>query len=285
MQYSGLFIGLTTIDIQFFVDNFPGSNTKVKTTAPEIVIGGPATNAAVAFSHLNNGAFLVSVCGKNSFSELVQKEMKATGITHFDMVSGQSHNPVFASVITTLNNGHRCIVSHTPEPVRCVVNVNKIFTNVNPGFILLDGFYPEAAIHLAKIAKQKKVPVILDCGSWKPQFDELFSLADIAICSEDFYPPYCVNVTNVFEFLNTKNIKRAAITRGEKSILFYEPEHQGEIHVQPVKAVDTLGAGDFMHGAFCYFYLKENFNFQTALKLSADFATNTCLFRGTRKWL
>ena len=67
--------------------------------------------------------------------------------------------------------------------------------------------------------------------------------------------------------------------------MFYDSEQHGEIQVHPVKAVDTLGAGDFMHGAFCYFYLKENFNFQSALKLSAGFATKTCLFKGTRKWL
>ena len=67
MQYSGLFIGLTTIDIQYFVDTFPESNRKVKTEAPEIFVGGPATNAAVAFAKLNNGAFLASPVGKNPF--------------------------------------------------------------------------------------------------------------------------------------------------------------------------------------------------------------------------
>ncbi len=285
MQFSGLFIGLTTIDIQFFVDNFPGSNTKVKTSAPQIASGGPATNAAVAFSHLNNGAYLTSACGNNSFSELLKKDMEATGIKHIDMVPSQRCNPVFASVITSLDNGYRSIISHTPDRVCVEIDAEQLFTNVNPHFVLLDGFYPEAAIPLAQIAKQNKVPVILDCGSWKPQFDELLPLTDIAICSEDFYPPDCTNVTNVFAFLKSKKIARAAITRGEKNIMFYDLEQHGEIQVNPVKAVDTLGAGDFMHGAFCYFYLKENFNFQSALKLSAGFATKTCLFKGTRMWL
>ena len=53
MKKNGLFLGLTTIDIQYFVDSFPASNVKVKTHPPEIMVGGPATNAAVAFAHLN----------------------------------------------------------------------------------------------------------------------------------------------------------------------------------------------------------------------------------------
>ena len=68
MQYRGLFIGLTTIDIQYFVETFPGSNRKVKTATPDILVGGPATNAAVAFAHLNGRAFLASAAGRNSFS-------------------------------------------------------------------------------------------------------------------------------------------------------------------------------------------------------------------------
>jgi len=38
-QFRGLFAGLTTIDIQYFVDVFPSSNKKVKTALPKITSG------------------------------------------------------------------------------------------------------------------------------------------------------------------------------------------------------------------------------------------------------
>ena len=68
-KYKALFAGLTTIDIQYFVETFPASNIKVKTAPPGILIGGPATNAAIAFAALNGTAALASATGKNAFSD------------------------------------------------------------------------------------------------------------------------------------------------------------------------------------------------------------------------
>jgi sugar/nucleoside kinase (ribokinase family) len=52
-----------------------------------------------------------------------------------------------------------------------------------------------------------------------------------------------------------------------------------------VKVVDTLGAGDFLHGAFCSYYLQLNLNFENALNQAANLATFTCKFEGTRNWI
>ena len=55
MKHRALFVGLTTIDIQYFVNEFPASNRKIKTNPPDLFVGGPATNAAVAFAKLRQG--------------------------------------------------------------------------------------------------------------------------------------------------------------------------------------------------------------------------------------
>ncbi|MDJ0536213.1 MAG: PfkB family carbohydrate kinase [Xenococcaceae cyanobacterium MO_207.B15] len=49
-----------------------------------------------------------------------------------------------------------------------------------------------------------------------------------------------------------------------------------------MKAVDTLGAGDIFHGAFCNYILQEDF--PTALFLAAQMASKSCQFFGTRSW-
>jgi len=284
MQFNGLFIGLTTIDIQYFVNTFPKSNKKVKTVAPDVLVGGPATNAAVAFSKLNNGAFLSSPIGENPFKLFCREDFNQNGLTHFDIVEKQNTNPVIASVITSIESGDRNIFTHHPETINPEITPKELFENTAPEILLLDGFYPEFSIECAKLAKAHDIPVIIDGGSWKPQYNVLLEFTDVIICSRDFYPPNCGSTKQVINFLQNKNIKNIAISRGEKDILFHTINNRGVVSVSKTEVVDTLGAGDFLHGAFCFYYLEKN-DFQDALKKASQIASFSCQYKGTRDWL
>jgi len=283
MRYNGLFVGLTTIDIQYFVDEFPESNKKIKTNAPDILVGGPASNAAVAFSHLNDGAHLLTAVGANSFSSFVQDDFHSININFTDLVEGQNVNPVLASVITS-DNGDRNIFTYNPSQIHSDINIDKLFDKVRPQILLLDGFYPEVSLHCAKLAKQKEIPVVIDCGSWKEQYNDLLLYTDVAICSADFYPPNCTDHSNVFNFLLAKGITQIAISRGSESILYSDNEINGELSIENTVVADTLGAGDFLHGAFCYYFMNNNL-FVDALVEAAKLASFSCQFKGTRNWL
>jgi len=89
----------------------------------------------------------------------------------------------------------------------------------------------------------------------------------------------------VFHFLKTHGVFESAISRGHKNLLFSDASGRGEVPVEKRLVTDTLGAGDFLHGAFCYFYLKTNLNFEIALKQAVKLASFTCRFNGTRHWL
>jgi len=282
-NYRGLFVGLTTVDIQYYVEQFPEPNIKIKSEAPSILIGGPATNAAVAFSALNGGAHLATAVGDNAFTSLVKSDFNTNNIILNDIAENQNISPVLASVITSLN-GDRTILTHNPTEVNANLKVSELFETVKPQVVMLDGFNPGFSVECAATAKEKGIPVVIDCGSWKPQYSEILKYTDIVICSADFYPPACDSPQQVFSYLKNYGIKYSAISRGEKSILFQENENKGEIRVDEVKVVDTLGAGDFLHGAFCYYWL-ENFSFEKALKMASEIAGFSCRFRGTRSWI
>lgn len=285
MKYNGLFIGLTTVDIQFFTDKFPQPNQKVKTEAPEIFVGGPATNAAVAFARLNGGANLVSAVGKNSFIDFIQKDFEKTKIQFTDLTASQEKNPVLAAVVTSKQNGDRNIFTHHPESVQPEVSAEKLFEKICPEIVLLDGFYSEFALECARLARQNSIPVVMDCGSWKPQYEKLLKNTDVAICSADFHPPGSQCSEDVFEFLMRKGVKYSAISRGGQSLLFQYNEGRGELPAENVQVVDTLAAGDFLHGAFCFYFLKEKFDFEISLKQAIQVAGFSCQFEGTRSWL
>ncbi len=68
--------------------------------------------------------------------------------------------------------------------------------------------------------------------------------------------------SDVFNYLVSRKLRRVAITRGGSSIRFVEGETRGEISVPQIRPVDTLGAGDIFHGAFCYYACRPGVTFQ-----------------------
>lgn len=56
-----------------------------------------------------------------------------------------------------------------------------------------------------------------------------------------------------------------------------------EIAIEPVEAVDTLGAGDVLHGAFC-FHFAQGVEFEKALREAAVVATRSCMGMGIEDW-
>ncbi len=275
-----LFAGLTTVDIQYFVDQFPGPNQKLKCAPPDVLVGGPAANAAAGFAFLQGGATLLTAIGNNSFSQFILDDFEVLNIHAIDFVNCRKIDPVVAAVITS-PNGDRTILSHHPVDLPFVLDFDNLLNQLKPEAILVDGFYPAMTLALCHSARQQKIPVVFDGGSWKAHLDGLLPFLDIVICSADFMPPSCFSHSGVLDFFRERGIQKVAISRGADPILFCEEGEIGEIPVEKGEVVDTLGAGDFLHGAFCYYWTK-NFDFAESLRKASQFATVTCSYHGTR---
>jgi sugar/nucleoside kinase (ribokinase family) len=126
--------------------------------------------------------------------------------------------------------------------------------------------------------------VVFDGGSWKPGTDQLLNFVDIAICSADFFPPGCTSEDTVIQNLLSAGVRQIAITHGANPVRFVGSPHSGLIEVPQVDAVDTAGAGDIFHGAFC-FHIANGSSFVEALREAAGIAAASCQFHGTREWM
>jgi sugar/nucleoside kinase (ribokinase family) len=248
-----LFVGLTTVDIQYFVDRFPDSNTKVKTDAPHVTAGGPAANAAITFSHLGGKVDFLTCIGKNSFQTLLYEDLEKYRVRILDYGKDNAFQPIIASVITTTSNSNRTIFTHHPEELPRIEQVEEINLE-NYDFVFVDGFYPELSIPVCRKARALGLHVIFDGGSWKDHLSKLLPYIDTAICSNNFQPPKCSSEEDIFACLKLYGVKNIAISRGEKSLLL--PADQ--IEIEEVNAIDSLGAGDVLHGAFCWYRMEDN---------------------------
>ncbi|MBN2165860.1 MAG: hypothetical protein JW717_06240 [Marinilabiliaceae bacterium] len=279
----GLFIGLNTIDIQFLVDHYPHENQKAKASNYGLYAGGPATNAAITFAHLKGQSHLVSSFGKHPITHLTYEDLNQKNIKTTDLTPDRSCHPIFASVITTKSTGKRAIVSYHPNYHNyCDITLDT-FSVDEFDIVLTDSFYIDAALTLLKKIDNKK-PVVLDGGSWKTGLDKLLPYINIAICSNDFHPPGIKNNDEIINFLHSKGISKVAITHGSKPIIISENNSRSFIDVEKIEAVDTLGAGDIFHGAFCFYYAQSN-SFIDSLKNASIIAAKSCLHFGTRSWM
>ena len=278
-----LFVGLNTIDLQFIVNEYPAANTKVKAKHNEIYVGGPATNAAIACAYLGAKTDLFSPVGKHSLTDFIADDLNKHGVNLIDPIPEHKCKPVFASIITTDHNGERTIFSYHPEQPEDEHYIPDIdFRNYN--MALFDGFHPAYALPIAKMCREAGITNVLDGGSWKPGLDQLLDYIDIAICSNDFSVPDGNTPEFVFQHLHQRGIDDIAITRGEHSILLSRKEVRSELEIETVDAVDTLGAGDIFHGAFCFYYSLSS-HFEQALQQAAAVAGKSCESLGTRQWM
>lgn len=278
-----LFVGLNTIDLQFLVECYPQANTKTKALQNEICVGGPATNAAIACAFLQSKTDIVSPIGEHAFSEFINKELRNFGIELLDPIAGQTAKAIFASIITSKTNGERTIFSYHPE-IQDIKDDQLYFNIKDYKLVLFDGFYFDIAISLAEKCRKNGVITVFDGGSWKKDTEKLLKYIDIAICSSDFIMPDGGTPQDIFTYLHNLGVKDIAITRGDDSILCSHKDGKEEIEIERIEAIDTLGAGDIFHGAFCHFFANGH-NFTNSLQRASIVAGESCKWFGTREWM
>ena len=280
MTKTGLFVGLITLDLVYLTPTYPDKNQKVVAANYAVTAGGPATNAAVTFSYFNNQTTLLCGLGNHPITHLIKADLEKHNVTIQDLDKNRSEPPPVSSIITTQDTGDRAVISI--NAVKSQISKELISPDIinNVDIVLIDGHQMAASLEVAQLAKSKNIPVVIDGGSWKSGFEEIFPFVDYAICSANFYPPNCESQEEVFAYLQSLNIPHIAITQGEKPIKYLSQGKFGNVEVPKINAVDTLGAGDIFHGAFCHYILDEAFT--EALANAANIAAHSCEYFGTR---
>ncbi len=243
-----LLAGLCTVDVVQRVAELPGPGEKTQSLSVETAAGGPATNAAVAVAALGGEAVLATVLGAHPLADLARADLAACGVRMLDLLPDHPEPPAVSAVTVRDHDGERTVVSHNaaaaPHLADGVRALDFVRLADKVRAVLVDGHHPELALAVAKWARGKGIPVVLDAGSWKPVLDELLPLVDIAACSAQFHAPG--------KGLLERGVPAVITTHGPDPVRWRTAEGSGEVPVPRVTARDTLGAGDVWHGALAY---------------------------------
>ncbi|MET0788567.1 MAG: PfkB family carbohydrate kinase [Cellulomonas sp.] len=246
--------GLATLDVVQVVDRVPGADEKVVARSLDVTFGGPAANAAATAVALGVRTRLVTALGSGPVADLVRDGLVRAGVDVVDLVAGRAGSPAVSTVLVTAATGERAVVS---------VNATGLADLPAPDVdllegataVLVDGHHLEAGLTLAAAARGRGIPVLLDGGSWKPGLDRLLAVVDHAVLSADFAlpdgPAATDDLLDRVAALGPATVARSA-GAGPLRVRVSGPDERAawSAVVPPgVQVVDTLGAGDVLHGA------------------------------------
>jgi sugar/nucleoside kinase (ribokinase family) len=287
--------GVAVLDVQQTVDRLPGPDEKLVASDLLVASGGPAANAAVIAAALGVGARLVTRIGDSPLGTLIRADLAAHGVGVIDR-AGPLDQPAVSTVLVTRGTGQRAVVSvnaanhaasHAPGPPDWAP---ALLQGVDA--LLVDGHHLDLALPLAGAARAAGVPVLLDGGSWKPGLDRLLGLVDIALVSAVLQVPADVGASSarpgddVLATVSALGPPVVARSRGPLPIEILADAGRTEVPVPHVEVVDTLGAGDVLHGALsAWLAVRGADDVPEGLAWAARVAADSCTAPGARGWL
>lgn len=283
-----MFAGLCTLDVIQSVERVPSANQKVAALDFVMAAGGPATNAAVAFAHLGGEATLSTRLPEHPLTDVIRGDLARCRVSLDAQLEGDGP-PITASILVTHATGERAVVSPSASAVFNARQASPPPSLDGVHAVLVDGYHRDLSLPIAQVATDINVPVIMDAGSLKPHTEDVARAVDVVVASADLATPDgSRDPADVFTWLASLGVERAAITRGGESILWRTPTGSGEVEVKTVDVVDTLGAGDFFHGALTFRLAAlgtDDARFAEDLAWASGVVAPSLGSFGTRAWL
>ncbi len=219
--------------------------------------GGPACNAAFLLARWGFVPVLEVALGDDPYGSAIIEEFRAEGGDASRLrLDSALHTPV-SVVLVNGENGSRTILTHKNQNVPLEFSWQEDWPA--PAVILCDGHETEAALQAA--GRFPGVPMVLDGGSVRPGWEKLVAASTYSIVSERF-AAQVLGLPRIFgepeameclERLLATGTRHCAVTRGGKGLVYRSAGQDAASRMEafPARVLDTTGAGDIFHGAFC----------------------------------
>src|SRR6185312_8772141 len=277
-------VGLNATDTILTVRRFPAYGGKTPFTGEFLSPGGQVATAMVACAVLGLRAKYIGTVGDDERGRIQVESLRGSGIDLTDLQQRTGCPNQSAYIIVDESTGERTVFWSRPDCL--AISPAEISAEQITGARLLhiDGHDTAAVEHAARLARDAGIPVTVDVDTIYPGFERVLPLVDYLIASAEF-PGRWTKIEDPLgalrEIQSTHGMKVAAMTLGAHGALALV---DGAFHYSPafaVDCVDTTGAGDVFHGAFCYAVL-QHMPIGAALEFSNAMAALNCTARGAR---
>lgn len=277
-------IGLNATDTLLLLPEFPPYAGKVAYRQELLSPGGQVASAIVACAKLGLRAKYIGTIGDDFRGNVQRQSLQATGVDISGLILRQECPNQTAYILIDERTGERTVLWHRANCLRLTAPEIRPEDIRDAKLLHIDGYDTEAAAHAASLAQQHGIPVSLDVDTVYAGFECVLKHVDYLVASSS-WPAKWTGEKDPFLALarlqHEYSLRVAAMTLGDRGSLALE---QGRWTYSPafdVRCVDTTGAGDVFHGAFCYAVL-TGMQMQSALDFSNAAAALNCTAVGAR---
>lgn len=277
-------VGLNATDTLILVPRFPAYAGKEPFVDEMYSPGGQVASAMVACAKLGLRTKYIGTVGDDERGRIQIDSLQGTGINldHVQIRKGCANQSAY--IVIDQSTGERTVLWRrsdclrlepdeiTPEMITCA------------RLLHIDGHDTAAVGRAAAIARQHNIPVTVDVDTVYHGFDKVLPNVDYLITSSEF-PVRWTGEGDPFRALiliqEEYGMKVAAMTLGSFGSI---ARMDGKFCYSPafvVNCVDTTGAGDVFHGAYCYGVL-QGLSMRDTLDLSNAMAALNCTAIGAR---
>ncbi len=277
-------VGLNATDTLLLLSHFPAYAGKVPFEEELLNPGGQVASAMVTCARLGLRAKYIGTVGDDERGRIQMDSLRETVINLDDVQIVANCPNQSAYILIDRSTGERTVLWRRPDCLRldpAAITEQKI---ASARLVHIDGHDTAAVARAAEIARQHRIPVTVDVDTIYHGFDRVLPNVDYLIASSEF-PVQWTNERDPFKALERMQeeykMRVAAMTLGAHGAL---ARVDGKFVYSPafvVNCVDTTGAGDVFHGAFCYAVL-QNMPMQDALEFSNAMAALNCTAIGAR---
>lgn len=277
-------VGLNATDTLLVVSHFPAYGGKVPFIQEILSPGGQVASALVACSRLGLRTKYIGTIGDDERGRIQMQSLEGSDIdlTHVQRRCNCSNQSAY--IIIDQSTGERTVFWNRPDCLAITPEEITADQITCARMLHIDGHDTPAVARAASLARAHNIPVSVDVDTIYPGFENVLPNVDYLIASSEF-PARWTHIEDPFRALEKLHcdygMKVAAMTLGAHGALALM---DGEFVYAPafvINCIDTTGAGDVFHGAFCYAVL-QGMPIDRALEFSNAMAALNCLGLGAR---
>ena len=275
-------LGLNAVDYLCRIESYPKPGTKNRVVEFSEQGGGQVATAMVTCSRLGLNARYIGKVGNDEIGHFSLESLSSEGVDVSAVIEMDCASQ-FAFILVDASSGERTIFWHRDK--KLWIDPDELDRSaVESGRILhLDTHNVEASLAAARIARDKRIPVVLDAETVAPLTRELISNVDVLIASQDFGEKLTgkSDWRRNLEDFSKMGPSLAVVTLGSVGAAAIS---SGEVMIAKgynVDCIDSTGAGDVFHGAFIFTVLQD-WSLEESLRFSNAAAAMKCRSLGAR---
>jgi sulfofructose kinase len=277
-------VGLNATDTLLIVSHFPAYAGKVPFEREVLSPGGQVASAMVACARLGLRVKYIGTLGDDERGRVQMESLQGSGINLDHVQIRRNCANQSAYIIIDQSTGERTVLWRREDCLRLSPDEIAPEQIACARLLHIDGHDTPAVARAAQIARAHGIPVTVDVDTIYHGFDHVLPSVDYLIASSEF-PAQWTTERDPFKALEMiqreYGMRVAAMTLGAHGALALSDGRFAYSPAFVVNCVDTTGAGDVFHGAFCYAVL-QGMPMRDALDFSNAMAALNCMSLGAR---